>query len=389
MEINMEVQGFSNKLGLFQAPPTETGIENNYWVQIRPTSQITSGGVIDFTVPGNTLQYLNLFETTLRIVCKVVNKDGSDTAITDFATPSNLLLHSLWSQMDVSIGQKAVSPGISTRYPYKAMLDVVMGMNKNEWGSKGVCMMYYRDNYLNMDANIPASSPVNTALFNRHERSKLSKTIDMEGPLYNDIFQQKRLLLNGVAMSIKLYPSSDAFRLLSNKTDYKIEITDAILKVCYVKVSPGILLGHSEALKIGPARYFFDESVIKTFAIASGQYSLTADDIFQGNVPKSLTVALVSSEALNGSFNKNPYNFKNYDVNFCGFYVDGQSCPFEALQPNFDSGAYIAAYITAIKESSLNGITFDEFKSGYTIYKFDLRQSKNGVLSEKKEVIHA
>jgi hypothetical protein len=380
----MEVKGFSNNVGLFHPPPTETGIVNTNWVQIRPSSQITSGGVIDFTVPGNTLQYINLYKTSLYVKVQVFKKDGTKLTASDNAAPSNLLLHSLWSQIDVNIQQKSVSSGISTRYPYKAILDVILGMNKTEWDSTGPCMMYYRDSSVNMDSKIPADSPVNTGLFNRNARTKLSKTVEMEGPLYHDIFQQERLLLNGLQMSIKLYPSSDAFRLMSDSQDYKVEIKDAVLKVCYVKVSPGILLGHTEALKIGPARYFFDESVIKTYAIATGQFSITVDDLFQGDVPKSLVITLVSSEALNGSFSKNPYNFKNYNVNFCAFYIDGQSCPTQALQPSFPEDVYTEAYRTVVNEMPLNGITYAEFKNGYTIYMFDLKQNSEEVLTEKK-----
>ena len=381
----MKREGFSAQVGLFQAPPTETGQESTTWVQIRPKSQIISGGVIEFSIPGNTLQYLNAKKTKLHIQGKLVKKDGSALEEADIVTPINLFLHSLWSQMEVTVQQKSLSPGISTRYPYKAMLDLLVNMNKNEQVSIGSCMMYYRDATGNMEANTPTAIPISSGVFNRNSRSKLSKIFDMEGPLYSDIFQQDRLLLNGLQVGIRLYPTSEAFRLLSDKTEYKVEIIDAILKVCYVKVSPGILLGHSEALKIGPARYFFDNSVIKTYAIAKGQYSITVDDLFQGDVPNSLILTLVSSEALNGSFAKNPYNFQNFNLNFCAFYVDGQSSPSQALQPSFSNGTYTEAYLTAVNETPQNGITFDEFKSGYTIYVFDLKQHDKHVLTERKK----
>jgi hypothetical protein len=381
----MEVKGFNASIGLFQAPPTETGEESTNWVHIRPISQITSGGVIDFTIPGNTLQYLNSRKTRLYVKCKVVKKDGSATVAEDVVTPVNLFQHSLWSQMEVSIQQKSISSGISTRYPYKAILDVILFMHDVERGSKGPGMMYYRDSSQNMDSISPTTAPINTGLFGRNERSKLSKIFDMEGPLYSDIFQQNRLLLNGLEMSVRLYPTTDAFRLMTNKDEYKVEILDVILNVCYVKVSPGILLGHAEALKIGPARYFFDDSVIKTYAIAKGQFSITADDLFQGEVPKSLIITLVDSDSLNGSLSKNPFNFKNLNLNFCGFYIDGQSCPSQPLQPDFANDRYTEAYLTVVNEMTLNGLKFDEFKKGYTIYLFDVKQTSKEVLSVRKK----
>jgi hypothetical protein len=49
--------------------------------------------------------------------------------------------------MEVTVQQKAISSGISTRYAYKAILDVILGMNKTEWECAGAAMMYYKDNY--------------------------------------------------------------------------------------------------------------------------------------------------------------------------------------------------------------------------------------------------
>ena len=42
------------------------------------------------------------------------------------------------------------------------------------------------------------------------------KIVDLAGPLLIDVFQQPRLLLNGVGIGIKLWPSLEAFRLMSD-----------------------------------------------------------------------------------------------------------------------------------------------------------------------------
>jgi hypothetical protein len=207
----------------------------------------------------------------------------------------------------------------------------------------------------------------------------------MEGPLYSDFFAQKRLLLNGVQVGIRLYQTNEAFRLMCATLDYKVEISDVVLKVCYVKVSPGILLGHAEALKIGPARYFCDNSVIKSYSLATGQFGITVDDLFQGEVPKSLTLALVTSECLNGKCTKNPFNFEGFKLNFCAFYVDGQSCPSQALKPSFTDGLYTEAFLRVTKDMPLNGLTLEEFSKGYTLFVFDLKQNSKDILSDRKK----
>jgi hypothetical protein len=68
----MSREGFSENVGLFLIPPTDKGIENKSWVNIRPTSQITDGGTIDFNVMGNTLQYMDLEQTRLKLLERMV-----------------------------------------------------------------------------------------------------------------------------------------------------------------------------------------------------------------------------------------------------------------------------------------------------------------------------
>ena len=45
-------------------------------------------------------------------------------------------------------------------------------------------------------------------------------------------------------------------------------------------------------------------SDIKTFNIAAGQYSFSADDLYLGSVPVQLIVTLISSKNFNGDLKK-------------------------------------------------------------------------------------
>lgn len=102
-----------------------------------------------------------------------------------------------------------------------------------------------------------------------------SAFVDLKGPIYMDICQQDRFLINGVQVSIKLWPNRDAFCLMSSESGmkYKIQIDDVILRCCYLKINPGVLLGHSEALQKHPALYPFKKSDIKCFGIPAGQWN--------------------------------------------------------------------------------------------------------------------
>ena len=68
----------------------------------------------------------------------------------------------------------------------------------------------------------------NTGLSRRSTWIQKSKILDLQGPLFHDLFSMERCLLNQVDVKIKLYRSVDNFSLLAadNSTEFKIEIQD-------------------------------------------------------------------------------------------------------------------------------------------------------------------
>ena len=63
-----------------------------------------------------------------------------------------------------------------------------------------------------------------------------------------------------------------------------------------IKVTPGLQLGHAEALKVSPALYPYEKSSIKTFSFPKGYLDIGVDNIYQGDVPSSLIIGLLNSD---------------------------------------------------------------------------------------------
>ena len=74
--------------------------------------------------------------------------------------------------------------------------------------------------------------------------------MEMEGPMHVDIFQQNRLLINGVGLVLRLWPSKDAFRLISNEDDasYEVQILDVSFNLCLQKPNAGVLIAHTNLI---------------------------------------------------------------------------------------------------------------------------------------------
>ena len=66
-----------------------------------------------------------------------------------------------------------------------------------------------------------------------------------------DFFQEDRLILNGVGITLKLWPSNNSFRLMYNslQPNEKVRVVDASLKVCIQLPNPALLMAHNKLLE--------------------------------------------------------------------------------------------------------------------------------------------
>jgi hypothetical protein len=322
--------GYVPELALFDKPAIDTGVLAQKWVRYEPISQI-SNGVLQFVIPPTAKSYINLKSSTLQVQGKVVREDGTDLDENEFATLINAPLHSIWRQVDLSLQQKIVTNEVGDNYPYKAYLDLLLNLGIIQQTYQLSSQAFFMDPEFQMDnVEVPLGG---VAL--RGQLTKKSKLLQMEGPLLLDLAQQDRYILNGVEIKLKFWPSMAPFNIHSLNEGYRFKILNAHLNLCTVNISPGILVGHAEALKIAPALYPYFHSEIKTYTLPSGVFQYTMCDLFQGRVPSDLIVGLVSQDSYNGQYDKNPFNFQHYDCNFIGFYVDSCSVPGHELQPKF------------------------------------------------------
>ena len=88
-----------------------------------------------------------------------------------------------------------------------------------------------------------------------------------------------------------------------------------------------IALGHAAALKQATAKYPISRVDCKVLTFPGGLGALNPDNIFLGRIPKRIVLGFVDTEAFNGSYTSNPFNFKHHNLAQVGVYVDGEQIP--------------------------------------------------------------
>ena len=378
----MEV--YEEKLSLFERAPVDTCIDKTEWIPFAPVGQIGKNAPLEFDIPGNSAAYVDLERTRLRVGLRIINGEGKPVKKEDKVCLANLGLQSLFRQVDIELNQRLVTATVGSYYSYKAYLDVIL--NCNEQDTKGVLKneMFHKDSYDAMD-----SDSVNNIGFDRRYKETMNgETVFLEGPIRMDICQQNRMILNGIRIRIKLYQQEDPFRLMAETQGvYKVEIMDAALRVCQVKLNPVLVVEHEKAIAQKPALYPFWKSDLKAFNIEKGSYSWSADDVYHGNIPSEIRLVLCSASAFSGHYTENPFNFKNYGLNFAEVMVDGVSVPAQAITPNYEKGDFKEAYWMLMADYPKYGhcIEMKEYPSGYCVYIFRIFGKVGGeVVAQKK-----
>ncbi|GBM14486.1 Uncharacterized protein F54H12.2 [Araneus ventricosus] len=364
-----------SELDLFLTPPTQTAIEKGQWLEYHPIANIRDGNPIEFSISGSGEDYIDLSATQLYVKVKIL-KDNAKLAETDKVAPVNLLLHSLFSQVDVSLNDRLISAS-SNLYPFRSYIESLLNYGSDYKKSFLTSEGFHKDTPGSLDVTDPAGD--NEGLKKRASLIEKSKVLDLIGNLHCDIFYQDRLLLNLVDLKVKLIRSKPEFCLIAPATaNFSVIIEHASLFVRKVKVSPGVLLGHAKALQTTPAKYPIDRVLSKMYSISKGSFSFSQDNVFLGQMPKRLIITCVDNDAFNGTYNSNPFHFKHNNLNFLGVYVDGNPISSKPLEPDYSNGQSIRAFNSLLvgsgKLASNKGIYInrDEFIQGYTLYAFDL-----------------
>lgn len=358
-----------SELFLFDESPVQNSLTSASWVDFHALSNTQQGGPIEFFVGSTHDEYLDLNDTKLYLQVKL------DEVATDAEVgPVNLLLSSLFQDVTLTLNDQVVQGG-DQLYAYKAMLNSMLlfdkGVKQTQLGAAG----------WEPDQVGKYNDATNSGLIKRIDKFKDEKVCELMGPLHLDLMTQPKYLLPRVDMRLRLTRNSNSFtQMCFNKTGdvAKIKIIKAILYVRKVKVLPSVVEGHEGGLENYNAKYPIQRTLAQTFTVGTGVQSFNKENLFQGRMPKLVVIAMVSNKAFAGALTSNPFYFNNYNCNYCGLFRDGESIPDREPYSMIDTDSYVRPYLGMIhaleffNRNDTNGITYEEFKSGSTLFVFNL-----------------
>ena len=378
----------SSSLALFDEPYTDMSVERAYFVPVRPSTAISeSANSILFSVaPSEDLT--DYSQSVFQITVKITDNLGQD--IPAFVAPDatkdpnpansvgfcNLPPTSLFSNVIIRASEENLSDSFGTM-PYLSYLQCILNYSKEARDSLLQLQGFYFEK--DLTANNAHTAAPDDGFKTRSSLTSESKEATFISPFYNALFSQNRWGLPMLGWTAEFLKAPASFTLISNSpsANYKIKITDMKLWIRRIKLRSSYKLELEEKLLKEPSIYPLRVAYCKPFFIDANTKSWSAEDIFGSKSrPSMCMIGFVKQRAYRGTYSLNPYNFEHCSVTSIKISIDSESYSYE---PNFTGAknadhslAYWGLHKNDLKIDAGNMISYDQFKSGYALYYFDL-----------------
>ena len=370
-------------------PPTMTAMQEGHWTEHHPISALTSSAPIEFTIPAQTEKWTDLNQSYLYMKLRITEDDAANTRLTGTSRVSvvNNLFHSLFSSIDLYLNNKLITNNADT-YPYRAYLENLLSYGE---GSKDTHLkameLWIKDTSgqmqstgaLNADGNAYAAGR-NNGFEQRRGIIGDNNTVELAGRLHLDLFLQEKYLPNGIEIKLRLNRSKADFCIIShaNEEAMKINIEQTSFHVRTVDLLPVVANNLNQIIAQQNMKIPIRRVEVKTFTISGGVRSKIEDHLFQGQLPKRIVLGMVRNDYMNGTKSSNPFDFQPFNLNKLEVSIDGKSIHNKPFEPDFATGECLTSYMSlfqatgALGRDRSMGITYDEYKNGYTLWALDL-----------------
>ena len=189
----------NSKLDLFGVHLTQMSVEHGTTVEYYSVAVLTYSALIKFNVPGSGENYVDMINSFLHVTSKTTNEDGTDLASSAAVGPTNLFLHSLFSQIDMHLNDKLITSSVNT-YAYRAYLETLLSYGKAAKDTQITASLWYKDTAGRMEDAAIDVVGANSGFKTCARIASESNSIDMMGKINDDLIVQEKLLFNGIGM---------------------------------------------------------------------------------------------------------------------------------------------------------------------------------------------
>jgi hypothetical protein len=364
----------SDLSSIFTLPLTDVTTTNVKTVEYYPVSSIDKkASTLEFNLSSSD-NYLDIASLLLSITGKFNpieddTKKPANNVIKKF-TFVNLLLHSLIEKIEIFVNNKEVVN--MSNYGIAAYLNLLLNANDVE-----------RKTSLRTQGFIPhevgksddLTSALSGGLLERSNLMSDSKLVHLMGPLLTGLTSQRKFLIPGLNIRLKLHLQKNPFYILENNVSpfYKFEMTAASIRVKHIEIPVQIKYGLEKTALKENFVYVLPNFSVVTRYIPTGAQAFTFENL--GHIHSRCYVLFIDSKAVEGHPQLDPYKFEHFNVTSIKLSRGTEQFSYENINfPNKDYGEIYLELLRCLGSSTVP-LTPEEFEKESCIFPFNLTLS--------------
>jgi hypothetical protein len=384
-DTKQKLEGVFQEFNYWEPDVLQSTVVSEYDRDFLPIAALQDRSPIEFHIRGSDNQYLDLSKSVLRVDVIIARADNSAPAANTIG-PVNALLHALFEKVEVRLGGVNINDP-NTLYPYRAFVAELLNHTDSEATSELRSIGWCKDTVGQYNIVDCAATGANAGLLTRAAWFAGRRRVTLIGRLHVDIFNQEKCIPPLIDVNIRLYQTSEAFRLMTGTAnpDHKVRIMDCVLQVRTKEVSPSLMMAHEKMVQLENFRIPIKRVHAKHFALPTQSQLHTIDNVLMGEIPELVIIGFVPSTAMAGAYAENPFYFTHQDLREIWLEANGERFPRLNWAPNFgaDADTMLAykGFLSALEqydEDDRPAISYDEYRSGLSLFAFKLTATPLG-----------
>ena len=376
---NTVLETLPSEYDYFQSRAIQAAITQQYDQSFGPIGALQPGAPIEIHIPGSDTGYRDLNNSRLEVRCRITTATGGDIPEGANVGPVNLLLHSMFANIEMDICGRRISDS-SNFYPYRAFFETFLSYTKEVQDTRLDAECWKKDTVGSFDNFEVSAAGTNEGFKARAAKFSRSNSVVLFGRPHLDLFHQDKDIPPKCPIFLRLIPAQTNFFLKkapAENVNYQLEIQQVRLWVRTKELSPSLQLAHEQMLLKGNnIRIPYTRVNLKHLTIPAGVTSMNFDNIYQGVLPTRLLLAFVRDDVMNGGAARNPFRFENLNLSYLQLSMNGEGLPRIPYQPNFETDDYIREYFGLLETLNIDignralDLTPQDWASTYPFFMF-------------------
>ncbi|MEO5351378.1 MAG: hypothetical protein H7836_17310, partial [Magnetococcus sp. YQC-3] len=355
---------------------------------------------LKYLIKGNeTFIFLKKSYITMLLKMGGTVKVGSDTLDATAAnTPKtglsivNNITHSMFKEIRIKLGGTVINRA-QDQYPFKVYMQLLTSAGRDMQEYYLPCAGWIKDTAGQMDATITEDNKeakcLNAGLLRR--RREFFGETDVVGEFvfkpHTGLCLADILIPPFIDVEVELTRHDNPYFYLKSSqstNNFNLEILEAIYEVLRYQCNTPYVSSIEKMLLDHPINMNLTDGHINTITVPANIRNFTVENLFHGNVPKKIALAMVGVDAFNGDPQKNPYNFQHFNVSHVKLLKNGQEYPVPECRTDFTAtpNRFLSTFhkmmvsLNADYNDHCAAITPKEYSNGHFFYSFFMLPDK-------------